>query len=162
VICRDSTATRSVFLDCQQPLALPRLNGPLTRETNPPDDLLAHALRLTGIEFRMLNTSSVSMPSDVYNIDFVPHACTQSRQVTSAQVPKCYQLADIDVKKIAATRMIVQCSSLQCARPAVALSLLLIAGMCKPSLAWAATAVPRAAAPYLPSVAPCPVRPVQR
>ena len=133
VICRGSTATRSVFLDCQQPLALPRLNGPLTRETNPPDDLLAHALRLTGIDFRMLNTSSVSTCSDarrcriacMHAITISVHKCADAESIVSLPT---------DVKPIAATSVIVHCSSRQYAVPAVATSLALIAGMCKPSL----------------------------
>ena len=91
-------------------------------------------------------------------------ACSHDKCVCNAAVRRRQKLSacqSMSSKRIAATSMIVHCSSPQCAIPAVATSLVLIAGMCK-FFAWAATAVPQAAAPYLPSVAPCPVRPVQR
>ena len=97
VICRGTTAARRC--------CVPRLSaavGPaqvewtLTRET-PPDDPSAHTLRLTEIDFRMLNTSSLSMRSDVYtSISYGMHTCTQSRQVCNAaerRCRKCCQLA---------------------------------------------------------------------
>lgn len=64
----------------------------------------------------------------------------------------------VDVKPIAATITIVHCSSPQYAIPAVATSLVLIAGMCKP---WGGHRCATGCC-SLPSVAPCPMRPVQR
>ena len=55
VMWRGTTARRCSWTDCQ-PLALPRLNGPFD-EGNPPDDLLAHALRLKGKMSRCSTTA---------------------------------------------------------------------------------------------------------
>jgi hypothetical protein len=161
VMWRGTCNCQTVFLDRLSAVGPAQVEWTID-EGNPPDDLLAHALRLKGIDVRMLNNSSVSMYSDVHtSISYCMHArshdkCAMRRCADDAR--SC-QLANRCQANC--SHQYDRASSPQYAIPAVATSLVLTAGMCKPSLALGGHRCATGCR-SLPSVAPCPVRPVQR
>lgn len=134
---------------------------------NPSDDLLAHALRLTGIDVRMLNTSSVSMYSHVhmYTRRF-RNACiyARSRHDKCAQVRRCQKYCQL------AKRCQANCRH-QYDRALLKTAVCKKTSCCnKSGLDCRFVQISRRLGGHrcatgcrsLPSVAPCPVRPVQR